>query len=106
MTAPLFAAPGWNPLMLGNVQVRKVSVRRVNGATDTEVQENGRTIKIHDEPQKGLRVELTTTKNGKQATETFQAKDAQNSRRNIPRHTSSINNTSSRSRRSFSFPSR
>jgi len=55
---------------------RRMTVRTVNGVKEIDVEENDRKIKIHDDPRQGIKVEITTTKNGKDTTEKYEAKDA------------------------------
>ena len=54
---------------------RTISMRNVNGVKEVDVDESGRKIKIHDDPQKGIRIEVTSKKNGKDVTEKYEAKD-------------------------------
>jgi hypothetical protein len=61
-------------LQIGGVQ--QIQVRNVNGVKDIEATEGDRTVKIHEDPDKGITVEIKTKKDGKQVTEKFEAKDA------------------------------
>ena len=55
---------------------QRVQVKSVNGVKDIEAHENGRTVKIHDDPKQGITVEVTEKKDGKDVTKKYQAKDA------------------------------
>ncbi len=68
--------PVWQP---GNIAIavrNSISVSNVNGVKTISVSENGRKIKIQDDPKKGIKVEVTETKGGKQVTRTTEAKNA------------------------------
>jgi hypothetical protein len=56
--------------------VKKVSVKDVNGVKEIEAEENGRKVKINDDPAKGIKLEVTETKDGKETTQKYEAKDA------------------------------
>jgi hypothetical protein len=56
---------------------RKVTVKNVNGVKETEVEENGRKLKIVDDPANGIKVDVTETKDGKETTKTYEAKNAE-----------------------------
>ena len=59
-------------------------MRNVNGAKEVDVDETDRKIKIHEEPQKVIRIEVTTKKNGKDVTEKYEAKDAEELKKRHP----------------------
>jgi hypothetical protein len=62
----------------GAIAVRRtISVSNANGVRTVNVGENGRKIKIQDDPKQGIKVEVTETKNGKEITKTTEAKDAE-----------------------------
>jgi hypothetical protein len=63
-------------IVIGGAGVTRMSSKMVNGVKEVEVQENDRKIKIEDDPQKGIKVEVTTKKEGKDVTEKYEAKDA------------------------------
>ncbi|MEC7566866.1 MAG: hypothetical protein VX738_14375 [Planctomycetota bacterium] len=73
-------APGFRILPQIQLQVQGgaqgIQMRNVNGVKDVEVTENGRKVKIHDDPNQGIKVEIIETKEGKPVTRTFQAKNA------------------------------
>lgn len=86
---PVVQFPGGNvPFRVGggNIQiqvvggaggnVRKVSVKDVNGVKEIEAEENGKKVKINDDPAKGIKLEVTETKDGKETTQKYEAKDA------------------------------
>lgn len=76
--------PPQNVVQLGGqiqIQVRaagaqQIQVRNVNGVKDIKVNEAGRSIRIHEDPNKGIRVEVTETKDGKAEKKKYEAKDA------------------------------
>jgi hypothetical protein len=63
-------------VQLGVGGARRESFKIVNGVKQTEVQENGKTIKIEEDPGKSLKIEVTAKKDGKDVTEKYEAKDA------------------------------
>jgi hypothetical protein len=56
--------------------VKRVQVSNNNGVKEIQVEENGRKVKIIDDPKEGIELEVTEKKDGKEATEKFKAKDA------------------------------
>jgi hypothetical protein len=56
---------------------RSVKVNINNGLKTIEVDDNGKRIKILDDPAKGIELETTETKDGKETTEKFAAKNAE-----------------------------
>ncbi len=75
------APPAMNPFG-GQIQIRfqqggaqNIQVQNNNGVKDISVQENGRSIKIHDDPNKGITVEITEKVNGKDVKKKYEAKD-------------------------------
>jgi len=59
------------------IAVRKsVSISNNNGVKTIVVDDNGKKVKIVDDPAKGIEGEVTETKDGKEATEKFTAKNA------------------------------
>ncbi len=55
---------------------KKMSVKDVNGVKEIEAEENGKKVKISDDPAKGIKLEVTETKDGKETTQKYEAKDA------------------------------
>ena len=64
--------------------VRRVHVKNVNGVKEVEVEENGRKVKVVDNPNEGIQLEVTEKKNGKETTEKFSAKDADELKKKHP----------------------
>ena len=63
---------------------RKMTVRNANGVRDIEVEDNGRKIKIHDDPQQGIKVEIPEVKDGKETPKTYEAKNADELEKKAP----------------------
>ena len=61
---------------VGDGAARRVSVKDVEGVKEVEVVEGERTIKINADPTKGIQVQVTEKKDGKDVTKQFEAKDA------------------------------
>ena len=61
-----------------------IKMRNVNGIKDIEVTENGRKVKIHDDPNQGIEVEIIETKEGKPVTRAFKAKNADELKKKSP----------------------
>lgn len=55
---------------------RKVSMKEVDGVKEIDVVEGDRTIKINDDPAKGIKVQVTEKKDGKEETKQYEAKSA------------------------------
>jgi hypothetical protein len=55
---------------------RKVSMKDVDGIKEINVVEGDRTIKINDDPAKGIKVQVTEKKDGKEETKQYEAKSA------------------------------
>ena len=68
-------------LQVGGIQLqrgvggRQVTVQRAGGVTTTTLKEKGRTAKLVEDPQNGIKLEVTETKNGQPVTQRYQAKD-------------------------------
>ncbi len=56
---------------------RKISVRTVNGVKTIEAEEADQKIKITDDPKAGIKMEVTSKKDGKDVTEKYEAKNAE-----------------------------
>jgi hypothetical protein len=82
------AVPGIRILPQIQLQVQGgaqgIKMRNVNGVKDIEVTENDRKVKIHDDPNQGIKVEIIETKEGKPVTRTFQAKNADELKKKSP----------------------
>ena len=61
-----------------------IKMRNVNGIKDIEVTENDRKVKIHDDPNQGIEVEIIETKEGKPVTRAFKAKNADELKKKSP----------------------
>jgi hypothetical protein len=86
---------GGVPGIVGNIQIQggtvqigggvsRISVSNVNGVKRIEAEENGKKIKIDDDPQNGIKMEVTTRKDGKDITEKYEAKNADELKKNFP----------------------
>ena len=64
--------------------IRQVRTQVVNGVKTIEAEENGRKVKIEEDPNKGIRVEITETNNGRQVTKGFEAKTEEDLKKNHP----------------------
>lgn len=77
-------APRAMPAFPGQIQIQVqgiaigqgIQVRNVNGVKTIEAKEKDRTVKIVDDPNNGISVTITETKNNKKTTRQFKAKDA------------------------------
>ena len=56
--------------------VKRISVKDENGVKEIEVVEGDRTIKINDDPAKGIKLKVTEKKDGKEETKEYEAKNA------------------------------
>ena len=61
-----------------------IKMRNVNGVKDIEVTEKDRKVKIHDDPNQGIEVEIIETKDGKPVTRTFKAKNVDELKKKSP----------------------
>ncbi len=80
-------APGGNGIAMGQIQFQvhaigvgaggsRKSMKVVNGVKEIEVEEGGKKVKITDDPQQGIKIEVTSKENGKEVTKKYEAKDA------------------------------
>jgi len=60
----------------GAGNIRKMKVTEVNGIKSIEAEGNGKKVQITDDPAKGIQMEVTETKDGKETTQKYEAKDA------------------------------
>ena len=85
---PRQGAPGIRIMPQIQLQVQGgaqgIKMRNVNGIKDIEVTENGRKVKIHDDPNQGIEVEIIETKEGKPVTRAFKAKNADELKKKSP----------------------
>ena len=63
---------------------RRIQTRIVNGVKHIEAEENGRKVKIVDDPNNGIKIEITEKKDGKETTKRFEAKDANDLKKQSP----------------------
>lgn len=76
--APALRLGGAIPrLAIAGGMAKRISVKTVNGVKDIDVEEGERKIKIHDDPAKGITLEVTEKKDGKDATQKYEAKNAE-----------------------------
>jgi len=68
----------------GGIGNKRVSVQNVNGVRTTTVEENNRKVKIVDDPQKGINMEVTEKVDGKEQTKKYEAKDADDLKKKHP----------------------
>ncbi len=61
----------------GGVAVRTLSVKNVNGIKEINAVDDGKTVKILDDPAQGIKVELTQKENGKEVTKKYEAKNVE-----------------------------
>ncbi|MCO6456302.1 MAG: hypothetical protein J5I93_13470 [Pirellulaceae bacterium] len=69
---------------IGGANGQRIQVQNVNGVKTIEVQENGRKIKIEEDPNKGIQVEVTEKKDGKETTQKYAAKSAEELKKQHP----------------------
>lgn len=55
---------------------RRLQVRVVNGVKQITVEENGQKVQIREDPNNGIKLEVTEKKDGKETTRKYEAKDA------------------------------
>ncbi len=60
----------------GAANGKRVSVKTINGVKTIEAEEKDKKIKIVDDPKQGIKMEITTKKDGKEQTEKIEAKNA------------------------------
>jgi hypothetical protein len=80
---------GGGAIIQGNIQVggaavKKMSVKNANGVKDIDVEDGDKKIKIHDDPKNGIKIEVTTKKDGKDVTDKYEAKDADELKKKHP----------------------
>lgn len=68
----------------GGAMNRRVGIQNINGVKTTTVEENGKKIVIVDDPQNGIKVEITEKVDGKDQTKKFEAKDADDLKKKHP----------------------
>lgn len=68
----------------GGVAGRKMQMQNVNGVKTIKVEENGRKVQIVDDPQNGIKMEVTEKVDGKEQTKKYEAKDADDLQKKHP----------------------
>ena len=68
----------------GGGAMRTMSVRNVNGVKEITASEDGKTVKIHDDPAQGIKVELSENQNGKEVTKKYDAKNVEELKKKQP----------------------
>ncbi len=82
------AAP--HQIMPGAIQLnvaggaRRVSVKNINGVKEIDAEEGDRKVKVVDDPKSGIKMEVTTKKNGKEVTEKYEAKNEEELKKKHP----------------------
>ena len=68
----------------GGAQVIRMRTKIANGTTTTEVEENGKKVKIENDPNNGIEINVTEKVNGQDKTDTYKAKDADELKKKSP----------------------
>jgi hypothetical protein len=68
----------------GGATMKTMSVRNVNGVKEIETSEDGKTVKIQDDPAQGIKIEITEKENGKETTKKYEAKNVDDLKKNHP----------------------
>ncbi len=82
---PVFGAPAQIQIRvnaIGGGRAQRIQIN--NGVKQIETEEGNRKIKITEDPNKGIDVEITEKKDGKESTEKFQAKNADELKKKHP----------------------
>ena len=58
--------------------MRTMSVKNVNGVKEINASEDGKTVKIQDDPAQGIKIEVTEKQNGKEVTKKYEARTSRN----------------------------
>ena len=89
---PAPAVPGGIQVFGGPIQIqiqaggngRNVRTRIINGVKEIEAEENGRKVKITEDPNNGIKIEIVEKKGGKETTKKVEAKDADDLKKKDP----------------------
>jgi len=65
-------------------RIQEIKIRNVNGVKNIYVTENDHKITIIDDPDRGIKIEITDNKDGKPATRTFQANNIEELQKKSP----------------------
>ena len=68
----------------GGGAMRTMSVKNVNGVKEITATEDGKTVKIQDDPAQGIKIELTEKQNGKEVTKKYEAKNVEELKKKQP----------------------
>ncbi len=68
----------------GGAAMRTMSVKNVNGVKEITATEDGKTVKIVDDPAQGIKIEATEKQNGKEVTKKYEAKNAEELKKKQP----------------------
>jgi len=71
-------------LNIGGGGMRTMSVKNVNGVKEISATDDGKTVKIKDDPAQGIKIELTEKQNGKEVTKKYEAKNVEQLKKNQP----------------------
>ena len=61
-----------------------MSVKNINGVKEISASEDGKTVKIKDDPAQGIKIELTEKQNGKEVTKKYDAKNVEELKKKQP----------------------
>jgi hypothetical protein len=68
---------GFAPIPVAAAAAKSTRISVINGVKTVEVEEAGRKVKVVEDPEKGIEMEVTTKKDGKETTEKFAAKSVE-----------------------------
>jgi len=68
----------------GGAAMRTMSVKNVNGVKEITATEDGKTVKIVDDPAQGIKIEATEKQNGKEVTKKYEAKNVEELKKKQP----------------------
>jgi hypothetical protein len=68
----------------GGFGMTTMSISNVNGVKEITATEDGKSVKIHDDPTQGIKIELTEKENGKETTKKYEAKNVDELKKNSP----------------------
>jgi hypothetical protein len=68
----------------GGATMKTMSVKNINGVKEIETSEDGKTVKIQDDPAQGIKIEVTEKENGKETAKKYEAKNVEDLKKNHP----------------------
>jgi len=68
----------------GGGAMRTMSVKNINGVKEISASEDGKSVKIQDDPAQGIKIELTEKQNGKEVTKKYDAKNVEELKKKQP----------------------